>query len=56
MITKTPIEKTPTMYDEDAVQSVMEVMDDELKKLAALPYADTLYEIRNRIDEMINEL
>lgn len=43
------------MYDEDAVQSVMEVIDDELQELAALPYVETLTEIRSRIDEMINE-
>ena len=39
----------------DKVQSVMEVIDDELLELAALPYVETLTEIRNRIDEMINE-
>jgi len=43
------------MYDEDKVQSVMEVIDDELIDLGALPYVETLSEIRNRIDEMINE-
>lgn len=42
------------MYDEDAVQSVMEVIDDELLDLGALPYVETLTEIRSRIDEIIN--
>lgn len=43
------------MHDEDAVQSVMEVIDDELQELAALPYVETLSEIRSRIDDIINE-
>lgn len=43
------------MYNEDAIQSIMEVVDDELLELGALPYVETLTELRNRIDEMINE-
>lgn len=43
------------MYDEDKIQSIMEVIDDELLDLGALPYVETLTELRNRIDEMINE-
>lgn len=43
------------MYDDDKIQSIMEVIDDELLDLGALPYVETLTELRNRIDEMINE-
>ena len=43
------------MYEEDKIQSIMEVIDDELLDLEALPYVETLSELRNRIDEMINK-
>ncbi len=43
------------MYEEDKIQSIMEVVDDELLDLGALPYVETLTELRNRIDEMINK-
>lgn len=41
------------MYNEEAIQTIMEVLDDELRNLGALPYVETLTELRNRIDEII---
>lgn len=43
------------MIDQQAVESVMEVVDDELRELGALPYVKTLTEIRNRLDQIIND-
>ena len=39
--------------NEEAIQAIMEVIDDELRDVGALPYVDTLTELRNRIDEII---
>lgn len=43
------------MVNEEAIQSIMEVIDDELFDMGALPYVETLTELRNRIDEIIND-
>lgn len=53
----TPLNKIKpvnNMIDEQAIQSIMEVVDDELSDLWETSYIDTLKELRNRISEIIN--
>lgn len=47
--------KVTIMVDEEAIQTIMEVLESELRDLGALPYVETLTELRNRIDEMIDD-